>query len=73
MQLLMELSWRSYPAAIVIMAGLGMVIWGSWRHAADLQLPVSDPRQGRALARAPHPHGLGPGNGARRVAATRHV
>lgn len=49
---LWTLSWRSYPAALVTMGGLWLVLRGIHRELPGIRLPVSDPHKGVAMARA---------------------
>lgn len=52
METLWELSWRAYPAAVLVMAGLGIVARGVWRQRRGIGLPVTRAAKGAALARA---------------------
>lgn len=52
MDTLWELSWRAYPAAALIAAGLGIVVRGIWRQRRGIGLPVTRAAKGAALTRA---------------------
>ena len=49
---LWTLSWRAYPAALVVAFGLWLVARGIRRELPGIRLPVSDPHKGVAMARA---------------------
>lgn len=51
MDALMELSWRGYPAALLIVLGLGLASVGVHRNAAGVRRPASDPRKAWAMVR----------------------
>jgi hypothetical protein len=52
METLWELSWRAYPAAVLAIAGLGIVVRGIWRQRRGIGLPVTRAAKGAAMARA---------------------
>jgi hypothetical protein len=51
MDALMELSWRGYPAGLLIALGLGIASVGVRRDAGDVRRPASDPRKAWAMVR----------------------
>ena len=51
MDALMELPWRGYPAALLIVFGLAMASVGVRRNAGGVRRPASDPRKAWAMVR----------------------
>ena len=52
MDAIWTLSWRVYPAAGLVAAGVALVVAGLWRERRSLALPVTDPAKGGALVRS---------------------
>jgi hypothetical protein len=51
MDALMELPWRGYPAALLVVFGLAMASVGVRRNAGGVRRPASDPRKAWAMVR----------------------
>jgi hypothetical protein len=45
MDWLTDLSWREFPAALLIVAGVSFFSWGTWREIDGFGRPVTDPNK----------------------------